>query len=290
MLQSGRIGQMENRSRPDYLILGHVTQDITPKGLMTGGTVSYSGRMAQALGCRTLIVTSAGPDFEPAKELPGLAVKIKPSADTTTFENVYTAEGRQQYLYKRANCIEASDIPLDWRQADIVHLGPLDMEIDPTIIEAFFPNSKVGITPQGWLRKWDEHGKVTYNSWSPDPAVLSKAAVVIVSEEDIPPDESLQPYIEHTPIFIQTKGVEGCVVYERGSAHYYPAPSVNAVNLTGAGDTFATAFLFRLHQTDSFSEAAEFANYIAAWSVTGNTLTEKITIIQQKQLDYPNYV
>lgn len=278
---------MENRSRPDYLILGHVTQDITPKGLVTGGTVSYSGSVAQALGCRTLIVTSAGPDFAPAKELPGLTVKIKPAADTTTFENVYTAEGRQQYLYKRAGCIEAGDIPIDWRQADIVHLGPLDKEIEPTIIGTF-PNSIVGITPQGWLRKWDENGKVGYKSWSPDPAVLSKAAVVIVSEEDIPPEESLQPYIENTPIFIQTKGVEGCVVYQGGSAHYYSAPAVKVVNLTGAGDTFATAFLVRLHQTDSFSEAADFANYIAAWSITGNTLTEKIAIIRQKLGDY-NY-
>jgi sugar/nucleoside kinase (ribokinase family) len=241
--------------------------------------------VAQALGCRTLIVTSAGPDFAPAKELPGLTVKIVPAADTTTFENVYTAEGRQQYLYKRAGCIEAADIPLDWRRAEIVHLGPLDMEFDPTIIEAF-PSSKVGITPQGWLRKWDENGKVAYKSWSPDPAVLAKAAVVIVSEEDFPLEESLQPYIENTPIFIQTRGVEGCVVYQRGSAHYYSAPTVEAVNLTGAGDTFATAFLVRLHQTDSFSEAADFANYIAAWSITGNTLPEKITIIKQKLGDY----
>ncbi len=272
---------MENHSRPDYLLIGHVTQDVTPEGMKTGGTVAYSGLVAQALGCRVLVVTSAGPDFDPAQEMPGLSVHIVPAADTTTFENIYTAAGRQQYLYKRAGFIAGADIPPQWRQADIVHLGPLDMEIDPTIIHTF-PNSKVGITPQGWLRKWDKNGKIAYKSWLPDPAVLSKAAVVIVSEEDIPPEESLRPYLDHAPIFVQTKGVEGCAVYQGGSAAYFPAPGVNEVNLTGAGDTFATAFLVRLHQTGSFSEAAEFANYIAAWSVTGNTLLEKVAIIKKK--------
>jgi sugar/nucleoside kinase (ribokinase family) len=272
---------MESRSLPDYLIIGHVSHDLTPEGFVTGGTVSYSGLTAQALGCKTCVVTSAGADFDPVVELPGLKVHVIPAADTTTFDNIYTAEGRQQYLHKRANRIEPGHIPPDWLQASIVHLAPVDMEFDPAMIQTF-SNSKIGITPQGWLRSWDETGKIGYKSWQPDAAVLSKAAVLVISEEDIPPEESLCPYREHVPILVQTRGRQGCTVFQGEAQYDFPAPAVQEVNPTGAGDIFATAFMIRLHQTNSIPEAAVFANEIAALSVTGKTLLEKAAIIQER--------
>lgn len=272
---------MESRSLPDYLIIGHVSHDLTPEGFATGGTVSYSGLTAWALGCKTFVVTSAGPDFDPAAELPGLNVHVVPAAETTTFDNIYSAEGRQQYIHKRANPIEPGHIPPDWLQSAIVHLAPVDMEFDPSMIYTF-SNSKIGITPQGWLRSWDETGKIRYKSWSPDAAVLSKAAVLVISEEDIPPVESLCPYREHVPILVRTRGRQGCTVYQGEARYDFPAPSVQEVNLTGAGDIFAASFIIRLHQTDSIPEAAVFANEIAALSVTGETLLEKVAIIQER--------
>lgn len=272
---------MESRSRPDYLIIGHVTHDLTPDGITTGGTVAYSGLTAQALGCNTCVVTSAGPDFNPDLELPGLNVHIIPAAETTTFQNIYTAQGRRQYLHHRANLIKAADIPPDWSCAPIVHLGPLDMEIDPAIIHTF-PKSAIGITPQGWLRKWDESGEIRYKSWPPDAAVLSKATLLVISEEDLPPAEPIRPYRESVPILVQTRGRQGCTVYQAEAAQHFSAPEMAEVNPTGAGDIFTTAFLIRLHQTESVPEAAVFANKIAAWSVTGKTLPEKIAIIKER--------
>ena len=42
----------------DYLIIGHVTQDLTPNGPTLGGTASYSALTAKALGLRVGIVTA----------------------------------------------------------------------------------------------------------------------------------------------------------------------------------------------------------------------------------------
>ena len=44
----------------NYLIVGHLTYDITPDGPRLGGTVSYAGLTAHALGLRVGIVTSWG--------------------------------------------------------------------------------------------------------------------------------------------------------------------------------------------------------------------------------------
>jgi sugar/nucleoside kinase (ribokinase family) len=280
MLQSGKIIQMESRSQPDYLLIGHVTHDLTTEGTTTGGTVAYSGMAARALGCKTAIVTSAGPDFDPALELPGLDVHIVPAGQTTTFENIYTAEGRQQYIHHLAAPIEAADIPTAWLAAPIVHLGPLVMEFEPEIVHHFPAASIIGITPQGWLRKWDETGKVGYKSWSPDAAVLSKAAVLVLSAEDLPSFESLDAYRTLVPILIQTKGKGGCTVFQGDNISHHSPPRVQEVDPTGAGDIFATAFFIRLQQTNNLEEAAVFANKIAACSVMGKTLLEKASIIE----------
>lgn len=272
---------MESRSCPDYLIIGHVSHDLIPDGFLTGGTVSFSGLAAQALGCQTCVVTSAGPDFDPERELPGLAVHTVPSAETTTFDNIYSAEGRRQYIYRWAGSIRTEDVPTEWRCAPIVHLAPVANELDSAIITAF-PDSKVGITPQGWLRKWDETRKIRYKSWLPDVALLSKASVLIISEEDIPFAEPVQYYRDHVPVVVQTRSKRGCVVYQGNSRYEFTAPPVREVNPTGAGDIFTTAFMIRLHQTESIEEAAVFANKVAAWSVTARTLSEKIAVIRER--------
>ncbi len=48
----------------DYLIIGHITQDITPNGLVLGGTASYAGLTARSFGIRVGIVTSCRLDLD----------------------------------------------------------------------------------------------------------------------------------------------------------------------------------------------------------------------------------
>ncbi len=82
----------------DYLAIGHITRDLTPEGDKLGGTVSFSSRLAQALGCKTAVLTSSSLDFEWQHELPGIEIVSIPAAETTTFENIYTPNGRIQTL------------------------------------------------------------------------------------------------------------------------------------------------------------------------------------------------
>ena len=44
----------------NYLIIGHLTYDLTPSGPRIGGTAAYAGLTAHALGLRVGIVTSWG--------------------------------------------------------------------------------------------------------------------------------------------------------------------------------------------------------------------------------------
>lgn len=266
----------------DYLAIGHVSLDVTPAGLILGGTVSYAGRVAQALGCRTAILSSVGADFDVAGALPELTVAVVPAGQTTVFENSYTPAGRQQILHSRATYLTPAHLPVGWDSATIVHLAPIANELSLDWVNGF-SNSLIGLTPQGWLRRWDDTGRVYSVAWPEAPQILPFVAAVIVSEEDLSDQQNqLSFYCQLAKLLVLTQGPAGCTLFFQGESYQIPAPTVNEVEPTGAGDVFAAAFLCRLHQTAGNPwEAARYANEMAAQSVTRPGLNAKIALLEQ---------
>ncbi|MFW6062904.1 MAG: PfkB family carbohydrate kinase [Chloroflexota bacterium] len=264
----------------DYLAIGHITRDLAADGYTIGGTVAYSGRTARALGCRTAVLTSAGPEFDVQKALPDVAVELVPAAETTTFENVYLPSGRRQVVHGVAAPLTPTVVPPAWQQASIVHLGPVAGEVDPALIDSF-STALIGITPQGWLREWDEAGHVMPCAWPRAQQILPRAAAVVLSTEDLPDAATLQQFRRWSRLLVLTEGVNGCTVFLAGEQRHFPAPDVVEVDPTGAGDIFAAAFFVRLYQTKGNPwEAARFANEIAARSVEQPDLTAKIMTVE----------
>ncbi len=251
----------------DYLVIGHVTQDVIPGGFALGGTASYSSLTARAMGLRVGVVTACHPDLE-LPELAGITVVRHPSDQSTTFANIQTEHGRVQYLYHRARELDLSMVPDAWRNPRIVHLGPLTQEVDVKLARAF-PESFVGVTPQGWLRTWDESGKVGYTDWLEARYVLEAANAAVISVEDVRGDESvIEDMISAVRVLVVTEGVYGARLYWNGDMRYFRAPSQNEVDPTGAGDIFAAVFFSRLEYTRDPWEAARIATQLAALSVT----------------------
>ncbi|MCX6027237.1 MAG: hypothetical protein NTY23_13450, partial [Chloroflexi bacterium] len=143
---------------PDYLLIGHVTRDLLPAGERLGGTVTYAGLTAAAWGLTVGAVTScaAGQDLD---ALSALRLFRLPAAHTTTFENLCQGSAREQIIHHVAERLAPAAVPLEWRRAPLVHLGPVADEVDLGVID-LFPQSFVGVTPQGWMRAWDEAGRV----------------------------------------------------------------------------------------------------------------------------------
>ena len=69
----------------DYLLIGHVTADLTPHGPKPGGAVTFASRVAHVLGCKTAVLTSAAPDYDLRQALPeGVDFVCLPAPQTTT--------------------------------------------------------------------------------------------------------------------------------------------------------------------------------------------------------------
>lgn len=67
---------------------------------------------------------------------------------------------------------------------------------------------------------------------------------------------------------IITLGSLGCVLIDRYGAEHLPAPKVKAIDTTAAGDSFCGALAAAVSEGRDLIEAARFANYCAAISVT----------------------
>jgi hypothetical protein len=251
---------------PGYLVIGHVSKDLTPQGPVLGGSAAYSGLTAAALGLRAAVVTSADPDLD-LSPLAALGLVLVPSPSSTCYVNRDTPHGRKQVLRSRALDLALVAVPLEWRAAPIIHLAPIADEVDPSLAGAF-PGSFVGVSAQGWLRQWDQEGNVQPKNWDGIRQWLPLPDAVVVSLEDLADDEMAAASMSaHCRLLAVTEGAAGAVIYWNGDVRRVPAPQAKEADSTGSGDIFAAAFFVHLHRTRDPWEAARFANYLAALSV-----------------------
>jgi sugar/nucleoside kinase (ribokinase family) len=271
---------------PDLLLVGHVTRDLvndpgagaTAEAVLAapsrlGGTVSFAANTALRMGRRPTVVTRAASPAD-LDELPAEVEQILlDSPVTTTFANIYTPAGRVQHVYTPAAPITAAEVPARCRHARAVLLGPLVNEIGPDIPPLFGDDTLVAAVPQGWMRRWDESGRVYPKPWESCAEILPFVDVLVASMEDIDHDLTrLAPFFHWVPLIVMTEYREGSSIYQRladGSIEVTkiaPRPA-GEVDPTGAGDIFATAFVIRLQETQDPVQAARFANVTASYGV-----------------------
>ncbi len=259
---------------PDYLALGHISKDLTAGGSVApGGTALYAALTAQRLGLQAALLTACAPQdralLDPLREA-GVWIKVEPSLTTTAFRNVYDKEeNRVQTVASQARELELTEVPEAWRAAPIVHLGPIAHELPAEAVHSFTP-ALLGVTPQGWLRRWGERGRVQQVA-RPVPAALLNLphnAVLVLSIEDLGYDAGLlYEYGRLAPLTVVTRGAGTALFYQHGEHRAVPACRAQAVDPTGAGDVFAAALFVRYLETADPIEAVRFAHAAAAYAV-----------------------
>ena len=268
-------------STPEFLAIGHVTRDLRSDGTFSpGGTVTFAALTASHLGLASAIVTRADPSLIALLPtfLPTISLHALPSDHTTTFANHYQDGFRTQYLYARAEQFQRTDVPADWRDAPIVLLGPLAQEILPEFVSLFprRPGALIAATPQGWLRRWDDDGRVWPTPWQTADQLLPLLDVLILSHDDLLPfadgkrseaDAILTQWSTRVPLLVATDGRHGATLFRQGHAQRFPSYPAQEVDPTGAGDVFAAAFLIHLHKHNDPEQAVDFANCIASFSI-----------------------
>jgi hypothetical protein len=251
----------------DYLVIGHLACDLTATGPRLGGTAAYAALTGKALGLRVGVVTAWAGEV-PLDVLDGIQVRIVAAEHSTTFENVYTPQGRQQFIHHTAPDLQYENIPLVWRDTPVIHVGPIAGE-GKALADGKFPSSMLGLTPQGWLRTWDGAGRVHGCLWPEALPALSKANAAVLSIDDVGGDEEqIEAMANDSRVLAVTEGAAGSRLYWNGDLRRFRALHVKEVDPTGAGDIFAAAFFWRFSTTRDPWIAAKFATQLASFSVT----------------------
>ena len=284
----------ESETAPEFVVIGHASRDLLPDGTWRlGGGVAYAGVTAIRLGLRVGILTSAPPDVLAALRaaLPNAAIINIPTLEATTFENIYGATGRRQFLRARAESLTRDHLPSAWAEARIVLLAPVAQEVDPSFAQAF-PSALVAAAPQGWLRRWDTSGAVFPSPLDIAPQFLPHMRALVLSRDDLQPLGASPEQKEHTdaviagwardvPLVTVTRGADGADLFVDGaSAELFAGVAAHEVDPTGAGDVFAAAFLCWLDRTGDARAAVRFANHVAACSVERIGVESAPTITQ----------
>lgn len=269
---------MQTTRPPEYLVIGHICADLTPDGkAVLGGTALYSALTAAHLGWRVGVLTRGVygravdgieiPSLDPyAGEL---SIIVQDAETPTMFVNEYNAGRRVQHMPRWGGEIDLRGLPPHWRNAKLIHLGPVAQEINMRDTGALTPEF-LGATPQGWMRDWPRPGggRVKLLPLRMPGELRGRLDAIIVSDEEISLARDVVEQIGARRLGVITRGEGGARIIYGGERIDLPGFKVPVKDLTGAGDVFAAAFFIHAtDRTESAVKAGRFANAVAALSL-----------------------
>ena len=280
LTENRKLSGMQTSRTPEYLVIGHICADLQPDGTaVLGGTALYSALTAARLGWRVGVLTRGafGQTVDgiavPSLDQFGdeISIIVQEAEAPTVFVNVYNAGRRTQTMPKWGGQIDLRGLPPHWRNAKVIHLGPIAQEIDTRQTGALTPDF-LGVTPQGWMRDWPRAtgGRVKLHQLRLPAELMSRIDAMVVSDEEILLARDSVEQIGARRLGVITMGEDGSRILFGGEQADLPGYKVQTVDLTGAGDTFAAAFFIRAtDRSVSAVTAGRFANAVAAVSVRG---------------------
>ena len=266
-------------------------KDIVPGGWRLGGTASYAALQAARLGLRAAVVTAAARDLDLRALTAEAEVHSAHSEHSTTFENTYGPQGRTQYLRDRARPLTLDDVPVEWRDAPIVLLGPVCGEVPPET-GSLFSEALVGVSAQGWLRSVGADQRVRPCPW-PESRYWGTYRALFVSEEDLGDGNALlESWTASIDVVALTRAGRGASLHHGGAWRRIEAFPEREIDPTGAGDVFAAAFLAFLAETGDVAGSARFGSAAASISVgaEGTTGIPTRALVEARLARHPEVV
>ena len=194
------------------------------------------------------------------------------SGNLPRYANTYDSEGnRTQLLLAGGDELELAPYLRPDESPDLVFITPAYHEFRQAPLR--FKGSVVGVSLQGALRSVDSACRVVRHAEPMEVAsrFLRRGWVGFFSDEDAADPDGLARHITSIgAVAVLTRGHNGATLFDSdGSQQRWDALSASPVDPTGAGDCFASAFLFRLAETGELASAMRFALAAGALAVEG---------------------
>lgn len=277
----------------DIVMMGHLVKEMIhfpdrALGPVLGSPPAYCATVVAKLGARAGIVSKIGPDMpeelmRPLMEL-GVDLRgVRVGGVTTTTALIYNEAGEKEIRYpQKAEPITLDDIPPEYLDCQAFHICPMDHDVPlETIRQLSERPALVSIDLGGY---GGAHSVV-----HPDPAeprakqalreIVQHSGVVRASVEDcrhlfgeaaLDLTQIARQFVEWgARVGLVTVGKAGVVAATRQEVWQIPALPGNAVDSTGAGDSFSAGFLVEYLHTQNVPHAAQFACAVALHVIEG---------------------
>ncbi len=268
------------------LIVGQTTHDRYDDAYVAGGCAYYGARVYDALGAEVHLATLVGEEFACDDELEGLEKTVVREGETTLFANVYPRRGpRLQLLANRAPAMHPEMFDEELLSDAVVHLAPVLGELDLVEWTEAVDAEMLAINVQGWIKEPDPSvgsgdlgismpertDVIVQRPWEVGVEQLRGIDVATMSDEDLIDQGDLRErVVEAIPVVAITHGADGAtIVVDGAETEIGVFDGADVTDPTGAGDTFAAAFVHRLHAGDDPVEAGRFAAAAASIVIEG---------------------
>lgn len=286
---------------PDILCMGEPMLEFNqqpegPDGRRTyleghGGDSSNAAIAAARNDARAGYITAIGCDAPGdsflrlwAREgVDAATVKRDPDAPTGIYFVSHDERGHHFTFYRTgsaASRYRPEDVPEEAiRGAKLLHLSGISQAISDSACDAGFRAIEIAKSA-GVAVSYDTNLRLRL--WPAARAAAVIHAAIAMADIALPSlddataltgltdrDAVVDFYLRLAPLVLLKCGADGCIAATREARTRIPGMKVAAVDATGAGDTFAGAFLARHLAGDDAVAAARYANAAAALSTTG---------------------
>jgi 2-dehydro-3-deoxygluconokinase len=256
-----------------------------------GGDASNAAIAAARSGAKVGMLTALGEDgagaafreLWKAEGVADAAVRANPDAQTGIYVVTHDARGHHFTFHRKGSAaarLGPGDIPEEAiRQARVLHLSGITLGISESSCDAAFRAMEVA-KAHGVRVSFDTNLRTRL--WPLRRAAACIHAAVGMADIAFPSLDDARVltglaeveaiadfYLRLCPQVLLKLGKDGVLVACRNGRARIPGIAVEAVDATGAGDTFAGAFLARIAAGEDSLAAARYANAAAALSTRG---------------------
>ena len=259
------------------LAIDELSFEGTPHTPVLGGSAAHVAIAAATLGSKVAIVSAIGNDFPPkflqmleSKDVDLSGVRKKPGRSSHFWAD-FTQNGKMnsyQLHFGVGNQLSFRSFSERIKKAQAVHLGILPPHLQRALIKRVHGKNKLLS-----MTTIFHQAKTLRNEIMPQLPFLnilflnSAEAMFLTQLDD--PRQAIAHLGELVPIVVVTQGSDGCLVNHKGKVQHVASYHSKVVDVTGAGDSFAGAFLASYLQDEDIKLAAKWGNAAGAINVQG---------------------